>query len=257
MKLWLDAGNTRLKWQLYQNNNCVSEGGRVHAGDLYSSMSLLVDDLQSLFSLDEINFVGLASVLNQQAFEQIASVCQSRFTCELQKAVVSRELKGVICAYQDVSKLGVDRWLAVVAAFNQSKKAVCVVSCGSALTIDMVDNAGNHLGGYILPGLTMSVRALTGQTHSVRFDEQNSVVTRALGRDTATAVLNGALVQAQASLKEVKRIFEEVCLNNQISDASYLFITGGDAKKVLESSDLDFVRQDDLVLQGLRLALDV
>lgn len=256
MKLWFDVGNTRLKWQIYRDAKLIAEGSRVHSGDLSRAIRLLMIELEQITPLGEINFAGLASVLNQESLECLNDVCQSYLSCEIQKAVVTRELKGVTCAYEDVSRLGIDRWLAVVAAFHQRKKAVCVVDCGSALTIDMVNNAGKHLGGFILPGLNMSVRALLGQTHSVRFSEDKLSSVVALGRDTASAVLNGTLLQAQATIKEAVRIFEVECLDGELSQSDNLFLTGGDAQRIFEGLNLNFIRQDDLVIQGLRLVFE-
>jgi len=256
MKLWLDAGNTRLMWQLYQGKKLIAQGNLIHAGDFKSAVFILADKLQTFANLNEIAFIGLASVLNPATLSELELACKESLGLEPSNALVTRELKGVVCAYKDLSKLGVDRWLALVAAFNQRKAAVCVVDCGSAITIDMVNNAGEHIGGFILPGLNMSIRALLGQTQSVRFDGESKSNVLSLGRDTASAVLNGVLLQAQSSVKEACRIFEKECLNGVASDSSCLFITGGDADKVLEGLSYDFVKQDDLVIRGLRLTLE-
>jgi type III pantothenate kinase len=256
MKLWLDVGNTRLKWQLYQDASFVVGGSIVHHGDMTLAISSLLADTQNFTANSAITFVGLASVLNVQALNILKLACQEKFGINLHRAEVSRELKGVTCVYQDVSKLGIDRWLAAVAAFNQKKTAVCVVDCGSALTIDMVNNVGKHLGGFILPGLNMSAKALLGQTHSVRFDDDVLPEFVSLGRDTASAVMNGVLLQAQSSIRHAWDLFEIECLGDKNIEVGRLLITGGDASAVVKGLDLNFELQDDLVIQGLRLALE-
>jgi len=256
MKLWLDVGNTRLKWQLYQDALFVAGGSIVHHGDMNLSVSTLLAETQVFTSNSSITFIGLASVLNMQSLSILNQRCLEKFGIHLHRAEVTRKLKGVTCAYQDVSKLGIDRWLAVVAAFNQKKSAVCVVDCGSALTIDMVNNEGIHLGGFILPGLNMSAKALLGQTHSVRFQDDALPEFVSLGRDTASAVMNGVLLQAQSSICHAWRLFKEECIDDEKVDQVRLLITGGDASAVSKGLDLNFELQDDLVIQGLRLALE-
>ena len=61
-------------------------------------------------------------------------------------AEVSAEAAGVTCGYKDFHQLGVDRWLALVAAYRKYAKPIIVVDAGSAVTIDIVDGDGLHLG---------------------------------------------------------------------------------------------------------------
>jgi pantothenate kinase type III len=71
---------------------------------------------------------------------------------------------GVRNAYPKHNKLGVDRWLAMLAAYHYYNAPVCIVSCGSALTLDIVDSQGQHLGGMIMPGLNLMQQALSRGT---------------------------------------------------------------------------------------------
>jgi type III pantothenate kinase len=75
---------------------------------------------------------------------------------------------------------------------------VCVIDAGSALTIDLLDDNGRHLGGYIIPGPTLMERALLLDTGRVRFAE-DADYTLVPGTSTAEAVRHGiALAQAGA-----------------------------------------------------------
>ena len=70
--------------------------------------------------------------------------------------------------YRDPERLGVDRWLALIAARERSKQPTVIVDAGSACTIDLLDSEGRHLGGYILPGLTAMGEALVRGTHQIQ-----------------------------------------------------------------------------------------
>jgi type III pantothenate kinase len=61
------------------------------------------------------------------------------------------ELRRLRIAYAEPSRLGVDRFLALLAASERSDGPWLLVSAGSALTIDVLDTDGRHLGGSIAP----------------------------------------------------------------------------------------------------------
>jgi type III pantothenate kinase len=64
--------------------------------------------------------------------------------------------------------LGVDRWLASIGGwFWSGQKACCVVDCGTAITIDVINHEGQHQGGLILPGLAKMHHILAHDTHAL------------------------------------------------------------------------------------------
>src|SRR5699024_1677202 len=94
---------------------------------------------------------------------------------------------GVKTKYRYPERLGADRWAAAVGAYAASKKAVCVVDCGSAITFDAVDSAGRHLGGLIVPGWNLMRSALHLGTADLPFAEADSVELFAM--DTTDAIV--------------------------------------------------------------------
>ena len=107
---------------------------------------------------------------------------------------------GVVNSYVRPERLGVDRWLAIVEAWH-SRGAAIVIDCGSAITLDAVSSAGRHQGGYIVPGLRMLERSLTGGTGAVRID---SGIERGLGpgKSMTECVQNGVLRMSGASVTD-------------------------------------------------------
>ncbi len=69
---------------------------------------------------------------------------------------------GITNGYNDPSKLGIDRWLAILGAATQFKgQNLCVFNCGTAITMDIVTANGEHQGGLIFPGVQLLHRAVT------------------------------------------------------------------------------------------------
>lgn len=117
--------------------------------------------------------------------------------------------------------------------------ALCVVGCGTAVTIDVVMD-GQHQGGYILPGLGLMESCLLQGTQRVRFEEA-PLRSVGLGTDTATAVRNGALA---AIVALVERVVADHGLNR-------LVLTGGDATAIAGATSHPSEVRADLLLEGL------
>src|SRR3546814_5490867 len=65
---------------------------------------------------------------------------------------------GLRNAYREPERLGVDRWLAMIAAWHTHRGAACIANAGTALTVDVIDAQGQHLGGIIAAGLAAQQR---------------------------------------------------------------------------------------------------
>jgi type III pantothenate kinase len=161
----------------------------------------------------------------------------------------SAHLAGVTCGYDDPTLLGVDRWLAVVAGWNATKRPTVVADLGTAVTIDFVTHSGKHTGGYIVPGLGLMASVLAKDTAKVRV--VGALASELLpGRNTVQAVRRGTTAMLLSFVESSVARFSEEC-----GDTPAVFLTGGDAS--IASDRLSIVTQveSDLVLDGLRLAL--
>jgi len=233
----------------------VLEGNYIHQAKFEDAATYLYESLSSKMDVSEkIHFIALASVLSEDAEKRFLLQVKNLFGIEVRVAKVTPVLCDVECGYEDYSRLGVDRWLALVAAFQHYQGAVCVVDCGSALTIDMVNSAGKHLGGFISPGLSMSIKALLGQTQAVRFESDSFSPNLEWGVNTAKAVQNGALLGNIGAIKEAWDRFVKFEDELEPNKKARLILTGGDATLLARFLDVSFEQVDDLVLQGLRLA---
>ncbi len=272
MKLLVDVGNSRVKWAFGTSAGFVAMGEARHDDG---------DDLPALLDAahapDEIR---VANVAGADAGVRVAARLRERFGVVPVFARSAAGGAGVRSGYADPAQLGVDRWLAICAAYAGYRAPVCVVDAGTATTLDIVSGDGEHHGGLILPGISLMQSALLGGTGDLARLSSDGVADKgagrpgpapghgahgiALGRDTAAAIREGAL-QATACLVAA-------CLHHLRDDSAsgsgpgLLVLTGGAAPllaaKLLRiagddgSSTVEGIRLEhrpQLVLDGLAL----
>ncbi len=240
---WLiDIGNSSIKWAEYK------------PGELADSQSFTRTDSGVAEDLDSI--WGNASSPQQliccsvagDAFEQeLTQWCEQVW--ELQPVFIRAVEQGfgVSNAYTSADRLGADRWVAMVAAHQLVPGASCVIDCGTATTIDVLQADGQHLGGLILPGLRLMADSLSARTQVV-IDESEGDNTTLFARNTADAIHGGALYAQVATLDRVYNDVEQA-LKMPVNRV----ITGGDATEILPLLSGEHRFMPNLVLQGLRI----
>jgi type III pantothenate kinase len=185
MRLLIDVGNTSLKAVLWQNK-------QVKAADINN------------LPWSQIKEVVFACVGRSELLNDIrAQAAINNINCF--EAKVTKKLGELTCAYEHVNNLGIDRWLALIAGFTlYPKKACIVVDAGTATTIDVINSQGQHLGGWILPGLDLMTSSLTQNTQRV-FDDGETPFANELGKNTPNGLKNGALVATVGAVEQAKQ----------------------------------------------------
>ena len=239
MILEFDAGNSRIKWRE------LALGGH---GVLTEGVACNVTELiQAISTVQKPDFVRLCSVKGETEVDEIRHFIATNWNLELHIAQVSRSCGGVSNQYADIHKLGIDRWLAMLAAFQKAAGSCIVVDAGTALTIDVVDAQGNHDGGFILPGLRLMRESLQAHT-AIRLTEAAIENSLELGHSTDAAVCNGTLATVVA-------IIERVAATEHEGVRPRLYFTGGDAHLLSEKCSLQQIEVvTGLVLDGLAVA---
>lgn len=241
MILEIDAGNSRIKWRVID-----ASGGKPLAAGVAADEQELAAQVAPDVALTAAR---LGCVRGEAAIEQLQAWVASQWPCSLQVARVERECAGVRNHYKDLSRLGVDRWLAMIAAYNRKQTACVIVDAGTALTIDALDAHGNHLGGYILPGRRLMTRAIEENTR-IRLQSVPEPTIEP-GHGTEAAVCNAVYASQVALIEKVLRD----CADEQVNPQ--LFLAGGDAPvlaSLLAGAAQDTEIVADLVLDGLRFA---
>ncbi len=242
MILLVDIGNSRIKWTTIQSK-VMADSENFPRGKTGIKTALT----KAWKHLEGISSVFVSNVAGEKMAVQLTEWLEKNW--QITPTFVDSEKKrfGVINSYEQPQKLGVDRWLAIVAARQHAKNVTCVIDCGTAITIDIVTEKGIHQGGLILPGLSLIKQTLADNTHApIDSVEENEFTF--LATNTHSAVQAGTLYAVTATLENLITDIQQN-FNNQVR----FLITGGDAEQLIELLPQPLTHEPDLVLKGLAL----
>lgn len=148
--------------------------------------------------------------------------------------------------------MGVDRWLALQPLWVRLRGAFCMVDCGTATTIDLVDAQGVHVGGWIMPGLDAARGGLLMRAPGLRRPSIEAETRLDPARDTAVAIERGLLLQQAGAVALARRTAADL---PEFDPTAPLVLTGG-AAAPLRSFLAGARFEPDLVLQGLAMAAE-
>lgn len=235
--LVIDIGNSRIKWAFADG----AKLGATHVGPARP----FADSLAAIGALAEQPArIVCANVAGDDAARALLSWAETQFGVTPLLVRAEEHAFGVRNAYAQPARLGADRWAALIGARRRSDKAVCVVDCGTAITMDLLDDDGRHRGGLIAPGPATMRRALYGTTAGIA-DEGEGIIAP-LAADTRSAVTTGTLYMAAAFLDRARFEFERTLAR----DLPCL-LTGGDAPALTPLLRGHYEMVPDLVLEGL------
>jgi type III pantothenate kinase len=215
MRLLLDLGNTRLKWALEDDGRWHAQG----AAAWNDGMELLASTWQGL---PRPALAFGASVVDAAREQAIAAQVRALFGLPVEWLRTPASACGVRNAYPESGRLGVDRFLAMVAAHAAGVGDCVLVGVGTALTLDALAADGRHLGGLIAPGPRLMQQSLLGATAQVRPRGDGVLVDAAV--NTADAVVSGCW-HAAAAL--VERFVARMA--PRLGTAPCVRLDGGDA----------------------------
>ena len=237
MKLLLDIGNTRIKVAAIDASKGLGEvQAVVHAGEIPREA---LEELKITFEPQDIWVSCVAGPVMQEA---VVAWADDQWGLEPNFVATTATAGGVRNAYAQAHNLGIDRWLAVIAAHHRDKTVACVVDAGTCITLDVVDAKGQHLGGLIAPGVTSQRSAVWGRTQ-VRAKTQDQHLD-ALAASTDNAVSFGTL---HSALGMIERVLGQLPDNAQ---PALRLLTGGEAELLIPHLP-DWEHAPDLVLEGL------
>lgn len=240
MNLLVDIGNSRLKWAISDPNGLAESTALLNhtLNEAYLSevwRDLPKPDHLAISCVSARGLVGITRAVADALWPGIAIV----------EAKSEAQAFGVKNAYKQPEKLGVDRWLALLAARRHYTLPACIVDCGTAITVDLLDESGQHLGGMICPGLKLMRKSLSAGTEALVY--YDSAFTVGPANDTGAAIYSGVLTAAAGLIEHVFSAQPEHCR---------LLLTGGDASLIAGQLGRTGRIDTDLVLRGLSLLLE-
>ncbi|NKF22712.1 type III pantothenate kinase [Solimonas marina] len=234
MKLLIDVGNTRIKWARSGSAGALVEHGALpHHGDPAQTVSQLPSG--------GVDAIWISNVTG--AAHESALIEAMRGHCSLTPHIArsTGQWRGLINAYREPQRLGVDRWLAMIAVWHAQHGAAVIANAGTALTVDVITAQGQHRGGIIAAGIAAQQRAVLGAT---RFETRdlNGVHADTLGSDTESCVQLGAQLACAGAIDRVATLAET---------GASRWLTGGDAEYLHADLGADWQHRPHLVLEGL------
>lgn len=244
MILELDCGNSFIKWRVLGAQAAVVGGGVVGTSD---ELLAALDSLPGL----ALRAARMVSVRSDEETSSLSYLLQTRFGISPLCARPAEEIAGVRNGYDDYQRLGLDRWLAVLAAYRLSQKACLVLDLGTAVTSDFVATDGEHLGGFICPGVPLMRNQLRTHTRRIRYDDdaaEKALHALVPGRSTVEAVERGCSLMLRGFVQTQLEIAREYW-----GDSFEVFLTGGDSGSVAQMLPAARVMPD-LIFVGLAIA---
>ena len=243
--LAIDVGNTRLKWARY---------AAPHPGAVLLAQGAVF--LETIDSLAETDWKALAPpasmlgcvVAGEGVKRRVEEQIEELWDLEPRWVVSAREAGGVVNGYDHPNRLGVDRWVAMIGARQRvlargRPRPVLVVMVGTAVTVDALDTDGRFLGGLILPGFGLMLRALEMGTAGLKAPTGEAVD---FPTNTSDALMSGG---ADALAGAVERMHRK--LRTRCGDEPALIMSGGAAVKLAPITELAFETVDTLIFDGL------
>ena len=248
--LAIDIGNTRLKWALYASG---SPGTAVLAqgAEFLETIDALAEgawrELPAPTAMLGCNVAGDA--LRRRVEEQM-----ELWDLEPHWIVPTAQDSGLVNGYEHPTRLGADRWAALAGARSRvltaaprgaAPRPVLVVMVGTAVTVDSLDSTGRFLGGLILPGFGLMLRALEQGTAGLRVPTGDVVD---FPTNTSDALMSGG---ANAIAGAIERQYRRLLVH--CGTEPMLMMTGGASLKLAPITDLPFEAVDSLIFDGLLL----
>lgn len=264
--LLIDLGNSQLKWAWHHPVHGLFPAAPIPGVPAKRALfwqalaDHTLDQIESgQFAGQSVRQVLLANTRGADEEADFVRQLEGKIGCSVQSLETPATAFGLTVAYADPARLGIDRWLGMLAATDCfPKENLVILSLGTAITLDLMDAQGRHLGGWIWPGARLMRRCLTEQIATLKDVAVSDPVLRP-GCDTASAVSSGLQHVfwggLNSGLAEAARIWQQ-------NGASFgrVVVHGGGAPGLMEqwvaepqrlAQPWQLIYQSDLVLRGL------
>jgi type III pantothenate kinase len=247
--LAIDIGNTRLKWAMYDDHR-PGAALLAHGAEFLEHIERLAEGCWAGLPAPTrmLGCVVAGDTAKRRVHDQIELMLG--WTLEPQWVVPSVEEAGVVNGYDHPSRLGADRWVAMIGARHQMlqqgpARPLIVVMVGTAVTVDALDADGNFLGGLIIPGHGIMLRALEGGTAGLHVPTGE---VRLFPKNTSDALTSGG---TYAIAGAVERMYQH--LSQHCGAEPACIMAGGAGWKMAPSMTRPFQLLDNLIFDGLQV----
>ncbi|HVE53436.1 MAG TPA: type III pantothenate kinase [Ramlibacter sp.] len=243
--LAVDIGNTRLKWALYPD---AVPGAQAIAGG--------AEFLENIDKLADGEWAGLAAPARMLGCCVAADAVRRRVEEQMEElwdvpahwVVASAAEAGLSNGYDHPTRLGADRWVAMIGARQRTlaagpERPMVVVMVGTAVTVEAVDTGGRFLGGLILPGHGIMLRALESGTAGLHVPTGD---VREFPTNTSDALTSGGTFAIAGAIERMVQHVRQHCGAEPVC-----YMTGGAGWKMAPHMSVHFELVDSLIFDGL------
>jgi type III pantothenate kinase len=236
--LLIDIGNTCIKWATLEGEVIVSTS---HCK--YSVSGIALDCFNDMVtSPTEIYMISVGSDVVEH---NVGEMCRQRWDITPTRLHTDSYCAGVSNGYDNPLSLGVDRWAAMIGAYQLVGEAILVIDCGTACSADVLNQHGQHLGGAIIPGFRLMEQSLRAGTARIDVTADAHRVS-GLGTTTTACI---ALGMAEAVFGFIAGI-ERLAIA-RIGDRLTVVITGGDAPVQVPLLQSEIRYEKELIFLGM------
>ncbi len=242
--LAIDIGNTRLKWAQY---DAPLPGARLlaHGAEFLDNIDKLADGPWAALAAptEMLGCVVAGEAVKRRVEEQL-----ELWDIEPQWVVAKDTEAGLHNGYDHPSRLGADRWVAMIGAWHRMlahgpARPIVLAMVGTAVTIEAIDASGHFLGGLILPGHGIMLRALESGTAGLHVPTGE---VRNFPTNTSDALTSGGTFAIAGAMERMVSNLRTHC-----GAEPCFFLTGGAGWKMAPSLSVPFELVDNLIFDGL------
>lgn len=247
--LAIDVGNTRLKWALFESTR---PGARALAqgAEFLDHIDKLAEAAWSRLPTPQ-TMLGCV-VASDAVKHRVEAQMEELWDVSPQWVIASAQEAGLVNGYDHPARLGPDRWVAMIGAWHRMKalstawgapRPIVLSMVGTAVTVEALDASGKFLGGYILPGHGIMLRALESGTAGLHVPTGE---VRPFPTNTSDALTSGGTFAIAGAMECMVQHVREHC-----GADPWCAMTGGAGWKMAPSLSSRFELIDSLIFDGL------
>ena len=246
MILTIDVGNSNIVIGGVEGEEIVFEA-RLRTEVTKTSDQYCVD-LKILLDVYHVKVSDIEGCIISSVVPQVLNSFQSaikKLTGKVSLVVGPGIKTGLDIRLENPGQTGADLVVADVAALREHKPPMIVIDMGTATTMAVLDENGAHIGGCIMPGVRISMDALTDKTAllpGLQLDQPK----RAIGRNTVDAMRSGIMMGTACMLDGMVERMEQ-----ELGQKATVIATGGIAKFIVPLCKTPMIYDKDLLIKGL------
>ncbi|MCL7765381.1 type III pantothenate kinase [Polaribacter sp. Z014] len=236
MNLIIDAGNTRIKVAVFENDT-IFDMVVVDRKNFLSEIKKILKKYKiSHGILSSVSFISETTIEKLQNLVHLMVLSSSTNV-------------PFVNLYKTPNTLGVDRIALVAGAVNEfPNKNILIIDAGTCITFDFVNKQSEYLGGAISPGIKMrflSLNHFTANLPLLEKEEMSNVIGRNTKESMNSGVVNGVIQEIEGIINQYKKKYMDLTV----------VLTGGDTKFLSKQLKSSIFANQNFLLQGLNRIL--